>query len=223
MQKNTRVRNVYRFMLMAMVIGLWLSGCSAATERMHPRFPDYRQTMGTMLVPVPEIGIVEKMPDGSRIYEEASSHEARRIAQQAIVKQLRNRRFRALPVDADSLPEDEMASIRSLFRSVNRSIQLHTIGPQVFPSQKAAFDYQLGPVTGILKTRLADGLVLAIGHQTGSDRPARNWISIAVVEPGGRIIWYGIHGDHERFDLKTAEGVNALVAAAMANFWEQGS
>jgi hypothetical protein len=223
MQIVPRIEKFTSFMLMAMVIGLFVSGCTAATERVHPRFPVYRHDMGEMLVLAPEIGIFEIMPDGSRIYQETRSHAARRFAKQAIVDQLRDRRFGVHPIDADTLPASEMAGLHSLFRSVNRSIQLHTIGPQVFPSKKTTFEYHLGPVTDLLRANSADGLVLVIGHQTGTDQPARNWISIAVVEPEGRIIWYGIHGDHNRFNLQTAEGMQALIASTMANFWEQGS
>ena len=75
----------------------------------------------------------------------------------------------------------------------------------------------------ILKANRADGLVLALGHQTTSAQPTKNWLSIAVVEPEGRIIWYGLQGDHKKFDLQTAEGMTALVATTLANFCEQGS
>lgn len=218
-----KIEKFTRLVLTAMVIGIFVSGCTAATERLHPQFPVYRHDMGAMLVLVPEIGIFEIMPDGSRIYQETRSHAAQRFAKQAIVDQLQDRRFVVHPVDADTLPAIEMTGIHSLFRSVNRSIQLHTIGPQVFSSKKTVFEYHLGPVADLLKANSADGLVLVIGHQTGTDRPARNWISIAVVEPEGRIIWYGIHGDHERYNIQTAEGMHALIASTMANFWEQGS
>ena len=212
-----------RSMLMTLVIGLFLSGCTAATERQHPRFAGYRQTMGVMLVLIPEIGIFEQLPDGSRMVQEARSQDAQQMAQEAIVSQLRDRRFVVHTADADTMSTGEMTSIRPLFRSINRSIQLHTIGPQVFPSKKTFFEYHLGSVADILEANSADGLVLAIGHQTGTDIPAGNWLSIAVVEPGGRIIWYGIYGNHEQFNIQTAEGVQALVASTMAGFWEQGS
>jgi hypothetical protein len=219
----SKTEKYYRFILVAMAIGLCVSGCTAATERLHPQFSDYRHDMGVMLVLVPEIGIFEKMPDGSRMYQETRSIDSQRLAQQAIIEYLQDRRFVVHAINNDTMSTSEMISIFSLFRSVNRSIQLHTIGPQVFPAKKTAFEYNLGPVADILKANGADGLVLALGHQTGTDRPARNWISIAVVEPEGRIIWYGIHGDHERFNMQTTEGINALVASTMANFWEQGS
>jgi hypothetical protein len=78
-------------------------------------------------------------------------------------------------------------------------------------------------VDEILKASRADGLVLALGHQTASTQPTKNWLSIAVVEPEGRIIWYGLQGNHKKFDLQTSEGVTALVATTLSNFWDQGS
>lgn len=221
-QPSTIAKNC-RSMLMAIVFGLFLSGCTAATERMHPQFSEYRHAMGVMLVPVPEISIFEIMPDGSRLYHEARSRDARRMAQQALARQLRARQFSVLTVEADNNPTGEMTGVVSLFRSVNRSIQLHTFGPQVFPAKKTTFEYHLGSVTDILTANGADGMVLALGHQSGTDRPTKNWLSIAVVEPGGNVIWYGIQGDHDRFNINDTDGVGALVASTMANFWEHGS
>ena len=89
-----------RIFLATILAGFILMGCTAAAQRLHPRFKDYRQPMGAMLVLAPEIGIFEKMPDGSRIYRDALSHDARDAAQQAIAGQLQNRRFKVITADA---------------------------------------------------------------------------------------------------------------------------
>lgn len=223
MRPSLKSPNTCRCMLLSMLIGFFVSGCTVATERLHPQFPDYRQTMGVMLVLDPEIDIYENFPDGSRMFHEVYSNDSQRAAQQAIVRELQERQFSVLTVNPDTVPPGEMISIAALFRSVNRSIQLHTFGPQLFPTKTSLFEYNLGPVADILKVYGADGLVLALGHQTGTDQPVRNWLSIAIVEPEGRIIWYGIQGDHERFNIHDEKGVHALVASTLANFWEQGS
>jgi hypothetical protein len=217
------ITGIHRSLLVWLATGLFLSGCTGAIERLHPQFARYRYGMETMLVLVPEISIYEQLPDGSRLFDQMHSREARHAAQAAIARQLQNRNYAVLPLDTDSMSTGDIQSVLSLFRSVNRSIQLHTIGPQLFPAKKAAFEYHLGTVADILQSYHADGLVLAIGHQTGSVRPTKNWLSIAVVEPEGRIIWYGFQGDHERFNIQNDEGVNTLVASTMANFREQGS
>jgi len=215
--------NICRSLLLWLAIGLYVTGCTAALERLHPQYPHYRHAMEKMLVLVPEISIYEQLPDGSRLFEQVRSHEARLSAQQAVVEQLQNRHYSVQPLDADSMSTPEIQSVLALFRSVNRSVQLHTIGPQLFPAKKAAFEYHLGAVADILQAYHADGLVLAIGHQTGLARPTKNWLSIAVVEPEGRIIWYAFQGDHERFNIQNDEGVHTLVTSTMANFREQGS
>ena len=179
--------------------------------------------MGVMLVLMPEIGIFEQMPDGSRLFQDILSQEAQRNAQQSIVRQLEERQFTVQTADSRMMRSSELLSVTSLFRSVNRSIQLHTFGPQLYPAKLSAFEYNLGPVADILKANRADALVLALGHQTASPQPVKNWLSIAVVEPEGRIIWYGLQGNHQKFNLQTAEGLSALVETTLINFWEQGS
>ena len=119
--------------LACLLLGLLLSGCTAATQRIHPQFPQYRHTMGKLLVLQPDIGIYEKMTDGSRLYHHANSNRARRLVQQVIVNQLQNRHFSVLAVTPDEMEAADVRDVTALFRSVNRSIQLHTIGPQVFP------------------------------------------------------------------------------------------
>ena len=212
-----------RSILLGILISLFISGCTYTSERFHPQFPSYRQSMGTMLVLVPEIGIFEQLPDGSRLFQNIQSQDAQRHAQQSIVQQLQARHFNVQAADPQMMQLPELRSVTSLFRSVNRSIQLHTYGPQPYPAKLSDFDYHLGPVTEILRANRADGLVVALGHQTASAQPTKNWLSIAVVEPEGRIIWYGLQGDHEKFNLQTSEGLTALVGTTLANFWEHGS
>lgn len=179
--------------------------------------------MGVLLVLQPEIRIFEQLSDGSRLYQDIQSREAQRRAQAAIVRQLGERHFTVKAASPQLMQKSEYRSVTDLFRSVNLSVQLHTYGPQPFPAKVNAFEYSVGSVAGILAANGADGLVLAIGYQSGSDRPGSNWFSIAVVEPEGRIIWYNLKSDSQRFDLQSATGVSAMVAAAMADFWERGS
>jgi hypothetical protein len=223
MHTLSKMTNFRPSILVLALICLFVSACTCASERLHPHFPDFRQHMGVMLVLVPEIGFFEQMPDGSRLFQDTQSQEAQRNAQQAIARQLEARHFRVQTADTRMMRSSELLAVTSLFRSVNRSIQLHTFGPQPYPAKLDAFEYHLGSVADILKANRADGLVLALGHQTASVQPIKNWFSIAVVEPEGRIIWYGLQGDHQKFNLQTSEGLTALVESTLVNFWERGS
>jgi hypothetical protein len=223
MQNLLKTANSGRIVLMVFLIGHLISGCTYTSERLHPQFPSYRQSMGVMLVLVPEIGIFEQMPDGSRLFQDVQSQEAQRTAQQSIARQLQKRHFTVQTADAHMMQLPEIHDVTSIFRSVNRSIQLHTYGPQIYPAKLSAFDYAIGPVAEILKANKADGLVLALGHQSSFNRHLKNWLSIAVVEPEGGIVWYCMQGDPQHSDLQAPEGVTALVARTMANFWDLGS
>lgn len=223
MQPNPKATVLNRFFFLIFFISLIVSGCMHPSVRSHPEFQRYRQPMGAMLVLLPEIRIFQQLPDGSRLFQDIQSQEAQRNAQAAIIKQLRERHVKVRTTAIQLPQQEEYQCITYLYRSVNRSIQLHTFGPQIFPVKLSTFEYSVGSVADMLTACGADGLVMAIGHQTGSDQPDSNWFSIAVVEPEGRIIWYGLQGNPHQFNLQNAKSVSALVAATMDSFWEQGS
>jgi hypothetical protein len=223
MQQGLRRAFAGRSMCLIFLFGLLVTGCAHSTVRYHPHFSNYRQSMGVMLVLQPEIRIFEQLSDGSRLFLDIQSRDAQRRAQASIVRQLGERHFTVRTVSAQRMQQSEYRSVTTLFRSVNRSIQLHTYGPQLFPGKVNAFEYSVGPIADILAAYNADGLVLAIGYQSGAEKPDSNWFSIAVVEPEGRIVWYNLRSDPHQFDLQRAKGVSALVAGTMADFWERGS
>ena len=198
-------------------------GCASPSERVHPQFLNYRQSMGVMLLLQPEIRIFEQMPDGSQLFHESQSRQAQSNAQSSIARALRDRAFTVRTMDMQTRAEADVNDVTMLFRSVNRSIQLHTFGPQIYPDKLDNFEYSVGPVDKLLKAAGADGLVMAIGYQTGAGKPDKNWFSIAVVDPQGDVIWYHLTSAPEHFDFQHQEGISALVAETMHNFWEQGS
>ncbi|MGA6924932.1 MAG: hypothetical protein WBY88_04565 [Desulfosarcina sp.] len=205
--------------LIAVVMGLLVSGCTSFSAH-HSQFRHYRQPMAVMLMLPPEIGIFEQLSDGSRLYREQYSRTAQRRAQEMIAEQLRLRHFEARAVDPGMINELPYTEIISLFRSVNHSIQLHTFGPQPYPAKRKAFEYDLGPVVDIMTENGVDGLVLAIGHQTGFEPALKNWFSIAIVEPQGRIIWYGMTTDCHQYDFQRQELLAKQVADTLNHFWE---
>ena len=202
---------------------LFFAACSHAPNRSHPQFSTYHQSMTEILVLVPKIDIFEKMPDGSRLFDDMESQKTQRQAQEAIARQLAMRRFSIEKADDGLMQTSEVEDITSLFKPVNRAIQLHVFGPQPFPVKVKHFQYDLGPVDELLRTHGADGLVIALGHQTGERQPVQNWLSIALVEPQGRIIWYGVFGDHEKYDFGNASGISQIVEQAMESLPGRGS
>ncbi len=217
-----RVR-LFRTIICMLLMGLLFAACSHAPNRTHPQFSTYHQSMTELLVLVPEIDIFEKMPDGSCLLHDVESKKSRRQAQDAISGQLVARRFAVEKANDGLMQTSEVKDVTSLFKSVNRAIQLHVFGPQPFPVKVQHFQYDLGPVDKLLRTHGADGLVIALGYQTGERQPTQSWLSIALVEPQGRIIWYGVFGDHEKYDLGNPMGTAQIVARAMEGLPGGGS
>jgi hypothetical protein len=223
MQQSLKPGFSCRSTLLPLLIGLIFCSCTYPSARYHPQFINYRHAMGALLVLPPEIRIFEQLSDGNRLFQDIQSQEAQRRAQAAIVRQLMKRHFTVRAASPQLMQKLEYRSVTALFRSVNLSIQLHTYGPQPFPAKVDAFEYSVGSVADILAANGADGLVLSIGYQSGSDQPGSDWFSIAVVEPEGRIIWYNLLNGPQRFDLQSEAGVSSVVDSAMADFWEHGS
>lgn len=203
--------------------GILLAGCSFASERYHPDYLEYRKQIRRVLVLHPEISIFQELADGSMAWQMDQSQDAQSAALKAVTQVLAQKDYMVLPAGPQPMHNAEIRSVRTLFRSVNRSIQLHTYGPQLYPSKVKRFEYEVGPVNGLLAQYRADALVLVVGHQTLSSQRPETWISIAVVEPGGKVIWYGMQGAKKNLDLQSATGALALVDETLQSFSRVGS
>ncbi len=214
---------VRRFSAAAVLIGLVLSGCAGSTDRFAPQFATYRQAMHTLLLLQPEVRFFEQLPDGSRLFQDIESQAAGQQLQRSIARQLQQHGFAVATADAHTMGLAGVAEVASLYRSVNHAIRLHTFGPQIYPDKVQNFDYHLGSVSDVLQANQADGLVLVIGHQAHTTPVAQNWLAMAIVEPTGRIVWYGRRSDPRAFDLRCSDGIDRMVAGTMAHFMEPGS
>ena len=204
--------------LMVLLIVLLLIGCSTSSERYHPQYAVYRQTIQRVLLLPPEINIFAENPDGNLLWQNGASQAAQRYIQQAVAQTLAAHQFSVRMADAEMIGRSDVHNVKALFRSVNRAIQLHTYGPQLFPTKQRVFEYGLGSVADILASGHADALVLVIGHQTLSQSRPKSWISIAVIEPGGNIIWYSMQGARQDLGLQTSSGALTLVSQTLHNF-----
>lgn len=197
---------------------LVLIACSHCPERRHPSYADLAPSIRTVLFLVPEVNIFEDLADGSTVWQDAGSHAARSHVQEAVAGRLAEKHLVIRTAGPDLMAMEETRSVQTLFRAVNRSIQLHTYGPQIFPSKLRSFDYQMGSIASLLAAHGADALVLAIGHQIISPRRPKTWISVALVESQGRILWYSMQGANADLDLQSPEEAQTLVNATLQNF-----
>lgn len=212
------IKRTLKICLGYLIAAILLMGCNYASERFHPEYDTYRQQIHRVLVLPPEIGIFEETGEGSMAWQIEKSRSAQLMAFKTVAEILADNNYTVKSTGLPSLEDAEIQSIQKLFRSVNRSIQLHTYGPQIYPAKLKAFDYEIGPVDKVLDAYQADALVLVVGHQTVSSKRPKTWISIAVVEPGGKIIWYGMRGAKENLDLQVPANASALILDTLAPF-----
>lgn len=169
-----------------------LTGCSYSAVLINPLFPDYMRGIHAVLLLPPQVGAYREMDDGTMIWRDDYSRADRYALSKTVRRILNSKRLIVHDADAKILQDPETQSIQALYRAVDHSIRFHVLGPQLFPAKVTTFDYELGSVAALLKKGAADALVLAMGRQTVDSDRVNTWVSIALVEPQGRIIWYNI-------------------------------
>jgi hypothetical protein len=194
------------------------AACGHVTERYHPLYVDLTPSIRKVLILSTEVNVFDSMADGTLMHDKAGSRAAQDHIRQAVISRLLEKQFIVEAADPQLIETPEAQSVQHLFRAVNRSIQLHTYGPQIFPLKVKSFDYQLGPLASLLKGSGADAVVLIIGHQIISEHRPAKWIGIAMVDSHGRIVWYGMQGDATDSSLQIREKATTLVDTTLQRF-----
>jgi hypothetical protein len=101
---------------------------------------------------------------------------------------------------------------------VNKSIQLHTYGPQLFPEKKKNFEYSLGSVERILQKSGTDSLMFVRGLDHVLKGKEEAFISVAFVDSSGTILWYCEKGIRDEGGLRDPESASKLVENVLASF-----
>ncbi|NNG02337.1 MAG: hypothetical protein HKM93_23370 [Desulfobacteraceae bacterium] len=204
-------------------IGLFLflfisTGCASMAERHHPDYANYKGTFRTLLILPPQFQIMDEMADQKILYNGDLSRTAGELSLEAVVDHLTGKDYRTRVLPPETAAADEIQQITALFATVNRSIQLHTYGSQPFPFQKQSFEYAVGNIENLLRKNNADAMVLVTGKETLSSFYPRVWISVALIEPKGEIVWYCVQGANEILQLGDIKDMAMLVKKTLQNF-----
>lgn len=178
----------------SIALALLLMGCSHSPDRYHPDYNAHRPAIARLLIMPPEIDLFTTLPDGKLIRQETQSQGAGLRTQETLSEALSAHRLEVRIANAQVLQSERKIGMRALYRNVNRAIQLHAYGPQVFPQKSKQFDYGVGSVSGLLDIGKADAVMLVMGQQKVSRQNVRTWMSAAVIDPSGQVIWYGARG-----------------------------
>lgn len=191
---------------------LLINGCGYTSVARHPRYPDYVRNIHTVMLLAADVDVYQQMGDGSMLWRKDASQTARKQLLGAVGQSLSAKRLHVRIADARIAQHPETQSILTLYRAVHRSIQL-------FPSKRESFDYELGSIAALLKEASADALVLVMEHRTVGWSQVKTAVSIALVKPGGRIIWYNAGTDTSAdSEFQPARQMQRLVDGVLKSF-----
>lgn len=225
-RKNAMTRRPGRWNSLAFCLIFCLfstvAGCATGPWRVNPEWTTRAKDIRALLVVPAEVRIYQVPPGGMIQLSRDWSERGRRNLNNAILQGFGNRNYRVKLLEAKGEIHREMMHILPLFRAVDKSIRLHTYGPQVFPDKIAHFDYSVGSLKGLLEKLHCDAMVFARGFGQVSEGPRKAYLSLALADSSGTILWYGIKGSRGDHDLRDPRSVENLVDALLSDFPEAG-
>ncbi len=195
--------------------------CAASTERRHPEFSDKIEPIKILCILPADVIIYEEMPDGRLIHRRDWSQAVNEDVQRTLVSELMARDYRVLTFPQIEMSQNaELQEILALYRAVNKSIQLHTFGPDIFPTKKAHFNFSVGSLAALRERNDADAFVFVRVLYKVSDQQARSYVSLGLADGTGTILWYGANGGKLTAGEGRFDGTLALVKNILADFPE---
>ena len=214
-----RIR-LYR-LLLVLFISHWIAACAASTDRRHPEFGNRIEPIKVLCLLPADILVYQELPDGRYIHRRDLSQVAHEEFKRAIVDELTDREYRVLTIpDSDLSRGPELQEIISLYRAVNKSIQLHTFGPDIFPTKKMHFVYSVGSLNSLRESNDADAFVFARVLHRVSDQQTSSYVSLGLADGSGTIIWYGANGFRESAAESHFDSALFLVKKILIDFPE---
>ena len=199
----------------------WIVACAVSTDRRHPDFSVRIAPIKTLCILPADVIVYEEMADGRLLHRSDWSRAAQEDLKRTLVDELMGRDYRVLTFPESELSRDaELQEILTLYRAVNKSIQLHTFGPDIFPAKKAQFNYSVGSLNALRESNEADGFVFARVLYRVSDQQARSYVSLGLADGTGTILWYGANGASEADGGRSFDRTLILVKKILVDFPE---
>lgn len=196
--------------------------CAPTTYRAHPEFEIKARNFNTLGLMLCDIKVYEVSGLGLVELRDDWCATVRKNIRNALIKSLKEKHYNIKTLTIDEEMREEIEEIQALYMVVNKSIQLHTYGPQLFPEKEKHFDYSLGSVEKILQNSGTDSLLFVCGLDHVSSSQEAAFVSVAVVDSSGTIIWYSMKGIRGEHGLRNPESASELVHNILASFSEAG-
>ena len=189
-----------------------------APHRAHPQFESRVAKIKALTLVPPAVEVYELSPSGLSELRDDWCMLGRKNIEEALIEKFTSKRYIIRTLRPDSEVRKELAEIQALYTQVNRSIQLHSYGPQVFPEKVTRFEYGMGSVQRVLEACGTDSLVFVTGFDQISPDNPKTYISIALADSSGTILWYGVKGSKGGHELKDPFSTAMLVEEILSSF-----
>jgi hypothetical protein len=200
---------------------LWISGCATSSYRLHPDFKQKTQPIKVVYFMPPEVTVYEELPDGRLQIHESWIRETQVTLLRVVEQELSAKNYRIIHYPLPNLSTvDESKDIAELYRAVNKSIQLQTFGPDIFPDKVDNFVYSVGPIEDFLLQKNADAMVFVRGRDRVSPHRPRTHLSLALADANGTVIWYSASGEKGRGRLNEFELAKCLTQKVLKSLPE---
>lgn len=220
-------------------MGIFLYGCAPPSFRAHPQFEARTRAIRSPGLLSPDVKIYEFTAGGVRELRDEWCAKGKENVQNAVTGCLRENLWEVKPIVLDKDLEEEMEDIYALYRAVSVSILRHTYGEFLFPEKVKNFDYSVGSLENITRRFGADALIFVYGFDEISTagrkaltaaaviagaftgvmiipRGGITFVSVAVVEPAGTILWFNCKGGQGAYDLRDPESATELVRRVLS-------
>ena len=197
-------------------------GCASPAYRVHPEFMARVKGIQKPALMLAEVRIYEILPGGVVQVRDDWSRAGKENLIKALTESFMERRFRVMSLTAHEERAEDVREIKALYKAVEKSIRLHGYGPQLFPEKRNRFVYSLGPSKKTLSRLGADSMVFMSGSGQISASEQKAWISIAVSDSCGTILWHCVRHTVDQHDLRDAKGAAEFVEDLLASFPEVG-
>lgn len=212
-----------------------LIGCAPVHRLTHPDFNKQARSIKKYLLVTPDVKIYELSAGGLHELRDDWCAQGQNGILNALQTELKKRKV-ALN-DSIINPNDEnFKDTRTLYEAVSHTVMTHVIGNSAyrFPSKYTQFDYSIGSVASILEKYEADALIFtfgfdevassgrqalsAIGFFTGAltgvyvtPRSSITFVSLAIVNKEGKILWYGTRQSEGGTDLRSSKATATII------------
>lgn len=236
-----RRNQLFRIVVMVAWVGFLTYGCAPPSFRAHPQFETRSKDIRSPGLLSPDVKVYEFTAGGVRELRDDWCLKGKENVQNAILGCFREKPWEVKPITVDKDLEEELEDIYALYRAVSHCILRHTYGEFMFPEKVKNFDYSIGSVESLTKRYGVDALIFVYGFDEISTagrkaltaaaviagaftgvmiipRGGITFISVAVVDPTGTILWFNFKGAQGAYDLRDPESATKLVKTILSEF-----